>query len=166
MRELLSNNSLFVGQSKQINHSLFALVIWSPLQLTSKQWIITQQFTARADLFLKHMLWVFIRIALPGQLTLHDWVYRSSSRICLFYKRNYCHKKVCAFVCPRILPYLTGQYIFWLTGYDRSVLMNTHNICFYREFKKVYPFIIIKYPPYLFLCLTFLTWDKFYRDPT
>ena len=37
---------------KQINHSRFALVIWSPLQLTSKQWIITQQFTARADLFL------------------------------------------------------------------------------------------------------------------
>ena len=31
-----------------------ALVIWSPLQLTFKQWIITQQFTARADLFLKH----------------------------------------------------------------------------------------------------------------
>ena len=37
---------------KQINHSRFALVIWSPLQLTSKQWNITQQFTARADLFL------------------------------------------------------------------------------------------------------------------
>ena len=26
-------------------------MIWSPLQLTSKQWIITQQFTATADLF-------------------------------------------------------------------------------------------------------------------
>ena len=37
---------------KQINHSRFALVIGSPLQLTSKQWIITQQFTATADLFL------------------------------------------------------------------------------------------------------------------
>ena len=36
----------------KINHSCYALVIWS-LQLTSKQWIITQQFTARADLFLK-----------------------------------------------------------------------------------------------------------------
>ena len=31
----------------------FTLVIWS-LQLTSKQWIFTQQFTTRADLFLKH----------------------------------------------------------------------------------------------------------------
>ena len=29
-----------------INHSRCALVIWSSLQLTSKQWIITQQFTA------------------------------------------------------------------------------------------------------------------------
>ena len=27
------------------------LVIWSPLQLTAKQGIITEQFTARADLF-------------------------------------------------------------------------------------------------------------------
>ena len=38
---------------KQINHSCFALLIWSPLQLSTKKWIITQQFTARADLFLK-----------------------------------------------------------------------------------------------------------------
>ena len=36
----------------KINHSRCSLVIWSSLQLTSKQWIITQQFTARADLFL------------------------------------------------------------------------------------------------------------------
>ena len=36
----------------KINHSRCALVIWSSLQLTSKQWIITQQFTAGADLFL------------------------------------------------------------------------------------------------------------------
>ena len=28
-------------------------MIWSSLQLTSKQWIITQHFTAGADLFLK-----------------------------------------------------------------------------------------------------------------
>ena len=41
---------------KQINHSRFALVIWSPLQLTSKQWIITQQFTVTADLFLNSKL--------------------------------------------------------------------------------------------------------------
>ena len=39
----------------EINHSRCALVIWSSLQLTSKQWIITQQFTAGADIFLK--LW-------------------------------------------------------------------------------------------------------------
>ena len=37
----------------KINHLRCALVIWSSLQLTSKQWIITQQFTAGADLFLK-----------------------------------------------------------------------------------------------------------------
>ena len=39
----------------KINHSRCALVIWSSLQLTSKQWIITQQFTAVADLFLKSL---------------------------------------------------------------------------------------------------------------
>ena len=38
----------------KINHSRCALVIWSSLQLTSKQWIITQQFTAEADLFLNY----------------------------------------------------------------------------------------------------------------
>ena len=37
----------------KINHSRCMLMIWSSLQLTSKQWIITQQFTAVADLFLK-----------------------------------------------------------------------------------------------------------------
>ena len=37
----------------KINHSPCALMILSSLQLTSKQWIITQQFTAGADLFLK-----------------------------------------------------------------------------------------------------------------
>ena len=46
-------HSLSVSCTK-INHSRCALVIWSSLQLTSKQWIITQQFTARADLFLKY----------------------------------------------------------------------------------------------------------------
>ena len=51
----------------KINHSRYALVIWSSLQLTSKQWIIKQQFTAGADLFLKHSqlkkssLWAFKR---------------------------------------------------------------------------------------------------------
>ena len=38
------------------NHrkSICALMILSALQLTSKQWIIIEQFTARADLFLKY----------------------------------------------------------------------------------------------------------------
>ena len=40
----------------KINHSGCALVIWSSLQLTSKQWIITQQITAGADLFLKQVV--------------------------------------------------------------------------------------------------------------
>ena len=63
VRELLSNNLLFDSQlyadktlalrsCTQIKHSRCALVIWSALQLTSKQWIFTQQLTARADLFL------------------------------------------------------------------------------------------------------------------
>ena len=36
---------------KQINHPRFALMIWPPLQLATKQWIITQQFTAIADIY-------------------------------------------------------------------------------------------------------------------
>ena len=39
---------------KKIDHSRCSLVIWSSLQLTSKQRIITQQFTAGADLLLKY----------------------------------------------------------------------------------------------------------------
>ena len=44
----------------KINHSCCALVIWSSLQLTSKQWIFTQQFTAGADLFLNRTWPVFL----------------------------------------------------------------------------------------------------------
>ena len=54
MRELLSNNSLFSVSCTTITHSCCALVIWSSLQLTSKQWIITQQFTAGAIYFLNN----------------------------------------------------------------------------------------------------------------
>ena len=67
---------------KQINHSCFALVIWSPLQLTSKQWIITQQFTARADLLISDILcfysvYIFFRSSDPVHDTLglkKNWV--------------------------------------------------------------------------------------------
>ena len=52
VRELLSNNSLFVRQLYE-DKSCCLLVIWSSLQLTSKLWIITKEFTDRADLFLK-----------------------------------------------------------------------------------------------------------------
>ena len=38
----------------KINHSRYMLMILSSLQLTFRQWIITQEFTARADLFLKY----------------------------------------------------------------------------------------------------------------
>ena len=47
------NHSLSVS-CKKINHSCSTLVIWSTLQLTYKQWFITQQITAQADLFLKY----------------------------------------------------------------------------------------------------------------
>ena len=40
----------------KINHSRYWLMIWSSLHLTFKQWIINQQFTARADLFLKQTI--------------------------------------------------------------------------------------------------------------
>ena len=44
-----------------INHLCCALMIWSSLQLTSKQWIITQQLTARADLFLDYSKFLKLR---------------------------------------------------------------------------------------------------------
>ena len=45
----------------KINYSRCPLVIWSSLQLTSKRWIITQQFPAGADLFLKCWLMILKR---------------------------------------------------------------------------------------------------------
>ena len=65
------SHCLSVGCTK-INHSRYALVIWSSLQLTSKQWVITQQFTARSDLFLKYRKKPFI----TGQVLLYG------SKIC------------------------------------------------------------------------------------
>ena len=53
MRDLLSNKSQFIGQLQEDKSFGSALVISSTLQLTSKQWFITQQITARADLCLK-----------------------------------------------------------------------------------------------------------------
>ena len=50
-----------------INHSRYALVIWSSLQLTSKQWIITQQFTAGADIFLNSFTSVSRYITSPSR---------------------------------------------------------------------------------------------------
>ena len=61
----------------KINHSRCALVIWSSLQLTSKQWIIKQQFTAGADLFLKSS---------PPQLT------KSANRASPIYEHFRCEK--------------------------------------------------------------------------
>ena len=46
----------------KINHSRCALLIWSSLQLTSKQWIITQQFTAGADLFLNYAVYCLANV--------------------------------------------------------------------------------------------------------
>ena len=51
----------------KINHSCCALMIWSSLQLTSKQWIITQQFTARADLFLNYSKFLKLRRSIRVQ---------------------------------------------------------------------------------------------------
>ena len=51
----------------KINHSCCALMIWYSLQLTSKQWIITQQFTARADLFLNYSKFLKLRRSIRAQ---------------------------------------------------------------------------------------------------
>ena len=64
----------------KINYSRCALVIWSSLQLTSKQWIITQQFTAGADLFLKQNNWCILFRLTSGLVNPRKWC---SSRLCL-----------------------------------------------------------------------------------
>ena len=57
-----------------INHSRCALVIWSSLQLTSKQWIITQQFTTGADLFLNYGCIVKEKQALEQCFIYDSWL--------------------------------------------------------------------------------------------
>ena len=66
----------------EINHSCCALMIWYSLQLTSKQWIITQQFTARAGLFLNYSKFLKLR---EGQLepNIESWKIRNSKTRCL-----------------------------------------------------------------------------------
>ena len=64
----------------KINHSRCALVIWSSLQLTSKQWIIIQQFTAGADLFLKYHPLLQRRRILPCVCHSSGWYYEISGR--------------------------------------------------------------------------------------
>ena len=51
----------------RINHSCCALMIWSSLQLTSKQWIITEQFTARGDLFFNFSKFLKLRRSIRAQ---------------------------------------------------------------------------------------------------
>ena len=65
----------------RINHSCCALMIWSSLQLTSKQWIITKQFTARVDLFLI----IASSWSLEGQFepNIESWKIRNSKTRCL-----------------------------------------------------------------------------------
>ena len=65
-----------------INHSCCALMIWSSLQLTSKQWIITQQFTARADLFFNYGNFLKLR---EGQFQpkIESWKIRNLKTRCL-----------------------------------------------------------------------------------
>ena len=65
-----------------INDSRCALVIWSSLQLTSKQWIITQQFTAGADLFIKqnNFIWKWIfNISIEAKIVDTLFVFEASN---------------------------------------------------------------------------------------
>ena len=66
LRELLIIHCLPVSCTR-INHSCCALMIWSSLQLTSKQWIITQQFTARVDLFFNYSKFLKLRRSIRAQ---------------------------------------------------------------------------------------------------
>ena len=67
-----------------INHSGCALVIWSSLQLTSKQWIITQQFTAGADLFLKY-------IFISGVTCVWLYLFQGSRvSVCIYFRGHVC----------------------------------------------------------------------------
>ena len=101
----------------KINHSRCALVIWYSIQLTSKHWIITQQFTATADLFLNYIhsstaireIWLLCLICLPG---VSWWLSGSSSR---------CHGVVCGLWLWFFLIILT--YYFLLVLFTVSSMM-------------------------------------------
>ena len=62
----------------KINHSCCALMIWYSLQLTSKQWIITQQFTATADLYLNYSKFLKLRRSIWAQhRKLENWKFEN-----------------------------------------------------------------------------------------
>ena len=115
MCELLSNNSLFVGQLYENKSLAIVLVIWSSLQLTSKQWIIKQQFTAGADLFLKY----FRILILCGSfvcIIVFNW---SSNSPLIYYFLNKKKRKSWQdrFSPPKLLagfwPNLVGMILIW-----------------------------------------------------
>ena len=80
-------NCLSVSCTK-INHSCCALMIWSSLQLTYKQWIITQQFTARADLFLNYSKFLKLRRSIRAQ---HRKLENSKFENEMSSDKAYCH---------------------------------------------------------------------------
>ena len=65
----------------KIKHSCYVLMIWSSLQLTSKWWINTQQFTARADLFF--IIASFCSLEGRFESKIEGWKIRNSKTRCL-----------------------------------------------------------------------------------
>ena len=72
----------------KMNHSCCALMIWSFLQLTSKQWIITQQSTAKADLLLNYSKFLKLRRPVRAQ---HRKLENSKFEKEMSSDRAYCH---------------------------------------------------------------------------
>ena len=84
LRELWNNNLLFVGQLYEDKYSYYVLMIWFSLQLTSEQWINTQQFTARADLFF--IIASFCSLEGQFESKIESWKIRNSKTRCLAIK--------------------------------------------------------------------------------
>ena len=94
----------------KINHSRCALVIWSSLQLTSKQWIITQQFTAGADLFLK----------------LHSYL-----EACLFSSKIICIFLLLATFCNKAFIVVLSSILITRMDYSNCLKFQTlYSFCF------------------------------------
>ena len=113
----------------KINHSRCALVIWSSLQLTSKQWIITQQFTARADLFLKQpSIHLYREVIYLIDLQNTIWIIENKIHVGIYIRIYVCLSLRCNYVSKRNILISLGRLSRRFGRIDRKYVQHAHII--------------------------------------